>query len=114
MWDKDNKSLLLESWQISGIMRFVPLLLETLKEAERDGFTAEKIFPKQCTRKDLLSIVEFMAKFDKYTWMRYLSNEFFIAVNHKGVPLCRSIKKFAIREDDYLNKLGGVDNGNKE
>lgn len=101
----ETENLILESWQISGIMRFIPLLYRTLTNS-KDGYGSPN-------KKEVIKMVEFLCKFDKRHWHDFLSEKFFIVVDKKGNPCCRTVKKFMIKQDDYLDDVRDVDEGNK-
>lgn len=101
----EEESLILESWQISGIMRFMPLLHRTLTNG-KDGYG----YPN---KKELIKIVEFLCKFDKRHWHDFLNEKFFVVVDKNGNPCCRTVKKFMIKQDDYLDNMENADEGNQ-
>lgn len=91
-----EENIELRSWQISGIMLFVQELYNILDNT-RDGFPIKKY-----TKKDILEVVKFFQKFDKFHWNQFLDKKFFVIVDKDGNPCCRTIKTVKIIDNDYL------------
>lgn len=107
MENEEIKNVEFESWQISGIMRFVQNLPYIL-DKERDGTPSKKY-----TKKDILNVVKFLTKFDKRRWLDYLNKKFFIQVDKEGRPCCRTVVHYQVVHNDYLENRGDKDEGNK-
>lgn len=107
MENEEIKNVEFESWQISGIMRFMQDLPDVL-DKERDGLPLKKY-----TKKDILNVVKFLSKFDKRHWIDYLNKKFFIQVDRNGNPCCRTVIRYHTIHDDYLENKEGKDEGNK-
>lgn len=86
------------SWHSNGAIDVMPRILDNIKNGKRDGLDM-----KAYNKKDIISILEFICKFDKATMIKFMQDKFFIAVDKFGRPLCRYVENGKIIKNDYLS-----------